>query len=158
VSWRTRAPPSAGKVLTRFRKPREAFKHLLLVPAHLFWIWQPAQANLAVIGCQPPPQRTVADVRESERTPVDAPPTVLKTAELTFANAHYSPPKFSLLLSTFRSGTPSSAVVRGLGCLLGCLTPGDLSQTVGELWASAEALSPASIARTLPRPLPDATR
>jgi hypothetical protein len=23
MSWRTRAPPSAGKVLTRFRKPRE---------------------------------------------------------------------------------------------------------------------------------------
>jgi hypothetical protein len=69
-------------------------RHLLLVPANPLSDLRLAQANLAVIGCQPPTQRMVVDVRESEWTTVDAPPTVLKTAGLVSASVRQRSPKF----------------------------------------------------------------
>ena len=60
----------------------------------LFWTRGLAPAHSAVIGCQPPTQWTVVDVREPEWTSMDVPPTVLKTAGLASAVVHQRPLKF----------------------------------------------------------------
>jgi hypothetical protein len=48
------------------------------------------------LAVSPPTQWTVTDAREPEWTPVDTPPTVLKTAGLTSADVHDGPPRFDL--------------------------------------------------------------
>jgi hypothetical protein len=81
MSWRTRAPPSAGKVLTRFRKPREGFQPFSLVPTRPS-CRRGATANSAVIGCHSVDALDVGGQKRSWADVSGRPPPVLKTAGL----------------------------------------------------------------------------
>jgi hypothetical protein len=51
MSWRTRAPPSAGKVLTRFRKPVVDHSPRQSTFQTVQSLMTRSRANLAVVGC-----------------------------------------------------------------------------------------------------------
>jgi len=103
MSWRTRAPPSAGKVLTRFRKPREGFQPFRWFRPGLL-VGEATTANSAVIGCH---SVDVMDVRGQKRSWADVsgrPPTVLKTAGLASAIVRRRPHKMEIWNSESTDG------------------------------------------------------
>ena len=96
-------------------------------------------AILAVNGCQPSTYWSLADVRESEWTFMDAPQTVLKTAGLSSATVHRHAYKFGNRhrQSVFiRSRLPRSAVLAVL------LAVSDAARVVGHLIPQVHGSSP----------------
>jgi hypothetical protein len=142
MPWRTRAAPSAGKVLTRFRKPREGLQPFSLVPTRPSCRRGRHGHPSAVIGCH---SVDAMDVGGQKRSWVDVsgqPPPVLKTAGQLFAAVHQRPLGFScrdrqsVVVRCRPQSSASLAVIlavspRGRGWLDGCL----LSWTVcGYAW------------------------
>jgi hypothetical protein len=82
MSWRTRAPLSAGKLLTRFRKPVVGHSPHQPTFQTVQCVMTRSRANLAVVGCHRAMRWTLADECDLGRTSADDPQTVLKTAGL----------------------------------------------------------------------------